>query len=485
MMKKAWKDRTIAKKALALVLAAVVTVPAASAFSAQEVQAAGNMVTVGLTKAAGSSVSIGTKSINIYLSPMGPVAQTLVSEGGFTIVNSGGSIVIKGGGADLATYADAPYIQGESGLTQVGSVSYRGYILPEKTGSGIQVVNVVDAEEYLYGVVPAEMPASWHLEALKAQSVAARSYMENQRGRHASAGYDICDTTHCQVYAGTSKEHENSTAAVQQTAGQLAYHNGSVIDAVFHSSSGGHTENAENVWVGAHAYLVGKPEPAENECLEWERTYTMEQLAEGLRKKGVYIGTISSITAEFSPSGRAIALTFNGTSGTKTYEKDAIRGVFSGIDSSLPSTLFSINGYGGLQTGGTVLTAAPQAVVAQSPSLTIAGASGTVTKNASECYALSAGGTSAAIGSGEFAAQNGQGEVMAFAEQYAQPKTTTTVAQKLDESTVTINTQTITLVGRGFGHGVGMSQYGAKGMAEAGHSYIQILQHYFTGIEVR
>ncbi|HVE63923.1 MAG TPA: SpoIID/LytB domain-containing protein [Mycobacteriales bacterium] len=145
---------------------------------------------------------------------------------------------------------------------------YRGTVRGVRTSStALQTVNVLGLEDYLRGVVPRESPAFFHAEALKAQSVAARSYSANKRERApASAQADICSTTQCQVYggmrlvsaSGTTTELENpaTSAAIDATAGQVRTHNGSVIFAEFSASNGGFST--------AHAvfpYLAAKADP--------------------------------------------------------------------------------------------------------------------------------------------------------------------------------------------------------------------------------
>ncbi len=123
----------------------------------------------------------------------------------------------------------------------------------------VTVVNRVDLEEYLYGVVPAEMGPKRYdeLEALKAQTVAARTYALAHRGQFESEGYDVCGTPRCQVYSGLSAEDPLSTAAVESTRGLVLAFDGRLADALFTSTCGGRTENVENVFgEPAVPYLV-------------------------------------------------------------------------------------------------------------------------------------------------------------------------------------------------------------------------------------
>jgi stage II sporulation protein D len=137
---------------------------------------------------------------------------------------------------------------------------YRGSLRVTVNPRGLlTVVNRVDLEEYLYGVVPAEMgPRRYdEVEALKAQAVAARTYALAHRGQFESEGYDLCATPRCQVYSGLSVEDSLSSAAVEATRGLVLAHDGHFADALFVSTCGGRTENVENVFgEPAAPYLV-------------------------------------------------------------------------------------------------------------------------------------------------------------------------------------------------------------------------------------
>ncbi len=137
---------------------------------------------------------------------------------------------------------------------------YRGSLLVLVNARGaLNLVNRVDVEEYLYGVVPAEMGPKRYdeVEALKAQAVAARTYAFAHRGQFEAEGYDLCATPKCQVYAGLSAEDPLSNGAVDATRGLVLASGGTFADALFVSTCGGSTENVENVFVGESApYLV-------------------------------------------------------------------------------------------------------------------------------------------------------------------------------------------------------------------------------------
>lgn len=136
---------------------------------------------------------------------------------------------------------------------------FRGAIeLVAEPDQKLTVINVVDLDSYLRGVVPSEMPREFPPEALKAQAVAARTEVLKRSARHAAEGFDICATVHCQVYNGMTNEAEATDRAIRETAGLVLKKDGRIVDAVYTGVCGGHTENNENVWDGlAQSHLRG------------------------------------------------------------------------------------------------------------------------------------------------------------------------------------------------------------------------------------
>ena len=137
--------------------------------------------------------------------------------------------------------------------------SYRGQIEISVTGQRLSAVNTVGLEQYLAGVVPREMPAAWHPEALKAQAVAARSYALARR--LAGKGFDLYADVRSQVYGGVAAEDARATAAIEATSGQVLMYEGRIADTLFHSTSGGRTISAAEVFGKEVPYLVGVDDP--------------------------------------------------------------------------------------------------------------------------------------------------------------------------------------------------------------------------------
>ncbi len=137
---------------------------------------------------------------------------------------------------------------------------YRGDLEIRRAPAGVIVVNRVELEDYLLGVLPQELPPDLfpELEALKAQALAARTYALRPREAWLARGYDLCAGPGCQVYGGASAEHPLSTAAVRKTAGETITYQGQLIDALYTAACGGSTENAENVFSTPTPYLVAR-----------------------------------------------------------------------------------------------------------------------------------------------------------------------------------------------------------------------------------
>jgi stage II sporulation protein D len=146
-------------------------------------------------------------------------------------------------------------------LLRIGEDSYRGTLEAMINRSGnLRLINVIDMEQYLRGVVPNEMGPGVYpeLEALKAQAVAARTYIVANLGQFSEDGYDICDTPSCQVYRGAETEHPLTDQALEETLGVVLMWDGEPINAMYTSTCGGHTEDGHLVFQGEKGpYLKG------------------------------------------------------------------------------------------------------------------------------------------------------------------------------------------------------------------------------------
>jgi stage II sporulation protein D len=195
---------------------------------------------------------------------------------------------------------------------------YRGSIVVTVAGGKLQAVNRVNLEKYLYGVVPGEMPSTWHPEALKAQAVVARSYA--LASRKAGGTFDVFADTRSQVYGGIETEKQTTNAAVNATRGKVVLYDGKVAWTFFSSSSGGRTAAIQDVWPDAEPlpYLVSVDDPHDDisPYHNWGPvTFTAEQLSAKLGSR--LPAGLTELRLEKTPHGRVKSVTAVGAGGTK------------------------------------------------------------------------------------------------------------------------------------------------------------------------
>ena len=241
-------------------------------------------------------------------------------------------------------------------ITTIDGKKYPGTVKLVLKNNQLVVINLTTADEYLRGVIPGEMPTSWHLEALKAQTIAARTFALKNRRRHAADGYDLCSTTHCQVYKDLDAAVESSDAAIEATFGEVLMYNGALINATFHSDSGGMTEDAAEVWGQAVPYLVSVDE-FDTKTYPWSKKIAVKDFVAAL---GADIGTLKAIklsaleigrgAADRSSSGRVKFLIAVGSKGEVKITGVEMRTKFklqsTLCDAKLNGDAVEINGYG-------------------------------------------------------------------------------------------------------------------------------------------
>ena len=345
-----------------------------------------------------------------------------------------------------------------------GNTYYGGFQYQRVSGGNLTVSNVIGLEDYVQGVIVREMSSSWPLEALKAQAVCARTYAYRNyiAGKHKSQGFDLCNTIDCQAYYGMDEVTASSSKAVEQTYGEYAWYNGSLIEAVYSSHDGGATESAVNVWGSNVAYLIGKYDPYEASVASkvpsynWTVTYTAQELTDLLNSKGyTNSGIVDFRVTKTSPTGNAIEITFTDSSG-KSWSKirDACR-TFLNLR-SIHYTVSSSSGSGSSGGGGSYSVNGDGTLSSLDGAYAIDG-SGSTSKLGSDVYMIDGSGqVSQAVPSGGSGGGTSTGGETVF-----------------------------TITGSGWGHNVGMSQWGAYAMAQQGYTYLDILTFYYTGIEVR
>ena len=171
------------------------------------------------------------------------------SSGVLVTVTGTTQVLFEFDGSGIWNLGVLPDGRGEESVTWFKGCRYLGgFEYPRTTGGNLSVVNVLDLEQYVRGVVPYEMPGTWPEEALKAQAVCARTFVCRETKHLASYGFDVCNTTDCQVYNGLNTATDLSNQAVEETAGECLWYDGRLVEAVYHSSDGGATEDAAYVW---------------------------------------------------------------------------------------------------------------------------------------------------------------------------------------------------------------------------------------------
>lgn len=271
-------------------------------------------------------------------------------------------------------------------ILKINGKSYRGGLRFLHKKSTMTVINTLPAEDYLCGVVPEEMPPLWPKEALKAQTIAARTFALKNRKRHEAEGFDLCSSVHCQVYTGANNEHLHSDTAIRETYGEVLFAapNGPIIDTPFHTDSGGMTENNEEIWGRGIPYLRAVKE-LEEKTKPWTKTISILDFEKkigitNIKKIDLSELVIGKATKDRTKSGRVKSVNVIGEKRAKSLTGLELRNMFN-----LNSTLFDMK----------------------------------------------------------------------------------------------LNKRTVDFFGYGIGHGIGMSQWGAKALAENGWDYKKILEHYY------
>ena len=311
--------------------------------------------------AAGEAITCRAEKAGMYINNYGPVQ---------------GPVLIKAKGQEFIEIDKKPY----RGMLQI-------YLQDAK----LTLVNHVPLEDYLYGVVSKEVPASWPAAALQAQAIAARTYALYTMVKRNKERYDLFSTVASQVYGGKDSEKDSSRTAVDETKGLVVSYNNSLAYTLYHSNSGGKTASADEIWGWPAPYLTCKQDEfsIDMKGFEWECSLAGNDLLENFKQFGLPLPAIKNIfPLERGPSGRIQKL--------------------------------------GIETGGQTVY----------------------------------------LSGNSFRLMTGPGKI------------------KSSQCMVTGKEQKFSFEGRGFGHGAGMSQWGACQMARKGHSFEQILQFYYPGTKI-
>nr|WP_087474381.1 SpoIID/LytB domain-containing protein [Nitrospira cf. moscoviensis SBR1015] len=264
---------------------------------------------------------------------------------------AGDQVTLRAGDQDLKLWlprqngnGNGPSVQSvdEKSAVQIG-----GSLQMVRRGKGLLVVNQVDLEEYVKGVVPSEVNSAWHPEMLKVQAVAARTYALYQHMLSASRDYDVAASIQDQVYRGRHGLDARVEQAVESTRGLVITYQGAPIYAAFSSTAAGITEDAMVVWSKDLPYLKGVecPFDLESPYYQWKASFRVDLLENNLRQLGFPVGTIATLTPlSHSRAGRVATLRILHSKGELILRGEELRKAVG--YTVVPSTQFTIESFG-------------------------------------------------------------------------------------------------------------------------------------------
>ncbi len=338
----------------------------------------------------------------------------------------------------------------EGRILSLGTRSYRGRIEIVRSGSKLTAVNIISIEAYLCGVVTCEMSKSYEPEALKAQAVVARSYALSKTGFSCKgtlrAPYNLVDTTASQVYRGVDGETAEAINAVSETVGEVIYNGDSIVETFYFSTSGGSTESGIEVWGINSPIYNAKPDLFElaPEKAPWVITYSLSEAGKLLKDAGYDVGNVKTVKESVVTStGRVSSLKITGSSATKILGLSKAQSVFD-----LPSSKYKV----------VVGQGKPEMPYVQSDEMK---------------ERLRSGGIYAISGSGTLSVLDSQDQLIAVSD-----------SNMVNFPIKDVPYGSVSFFGMGWGHGIGLSQSGAQGLAKTGFDYKKIIHYYFDNIRI-
>jgi len=433
-----------------------------------------------------------------------------------TVVSENGVINIKDSNTGEVIFSEITeqnvIMPNTDSLIEYNGKKYRGGICFTINSNGsLNVVNYINCEHYVYGVLNAEMNYSNPLEALKAQATVARSFAIAAReggGRHSSYGFDVCSTTHCQVYRGYEGEKELTNKAVDETSGLCLIYEEKPVMGYYHKNSGGYTLDVKNVWGSDMGYLKPVNDSYSPEYY-WEKTYTFSELEDILENSGKNIGTLQkiAISTYYIGAKEPIKLIFTGSNGTAEYKAESIRSLLG--YSTIKSLNFVFSGTVKNQNIKEPEEELPELNQPENLDLYV------WTDNKAEVLSGSFyvvdldGAISQLNGKGIYVCTGAQ-TVQVGGDEQSQTQTPSWIGgsgtdsnnssnndsnsnsdndansepiQVIEGSLVETSGQ-VKFTGLGYGHGIGMAQDSAVQMAKEGFTFDDILRYYYTDITI-
>ncbi len=376
------------------------------------------------------------------------------SSSAYLVKLSGQNITLLIDGEAAQGFPQIKALKPTNGIYSVnlGTRSYRGRIEIGRynDSSTLTAINILNIESYLLGVVTCEMDHTWPKEALKAQAVCSRSFAFVRAGFGADSRlkspYNVGDTTASQVYRGVNGERAEGLVAVTETAGQIVMSKGKPIDAFFFSTSGGATDSITDIWgIKSSAYKgVFDLYETEPEKKPWVVDFTIKEASDKLAGAGYDVGTLKSIEPVIlTESGRIYRARVTGSKKSELLSGTRLRSIFGLSDTKFRVILSS----------------------SDSDTVSVQGSDGVTREKLRDCYVITADGT-------QKISDNLKQYILITNGNYFN------IPASLPEEGV------IRIIGMGWGHGVGMSQSGAMGMAKKGYNYKQIIEFYYNNAEI-
>ena len=441
-------------------------------------------------------ISCEASARDVYVRLSGSGSYSIgITQGMLVMTDSEGRLANLGDSTAIKVSGNNAIIMGNSfmlpvritgeGFLKFNGKTYRGAFLITQRGG---LLNVLDVEQYLCGVLPAEVGASWPDEALRAQAISARTYVLKQSMNRAEKGYDVVDTDSDQVYKGAGVETAKTNKAVSSTAGEILTYGKELAYTYFHSDSGGHTADISDVWGSKIPYLTGVPEVVsyKSPVSTWNARISASKIQNAIKKiTGADIGNITEIqVSEVDEGGRAVTMTFIGSKGSKTIKASQFR---TTIDPrTLKSTMFTPSG--GAFNVNNDLT--PSGLVSQKSRQNTSSTSTGLTFDEEQRIAqLTAEGVFTSTELIDMLTnpdkkknylQTGLGRSTRTKAPVQTAKPRSKYGYSIEKSG-----NDFVFYGRGWGHGVGLCQWGAMAMAEQGYTAEKILMHYYPGTSVR
>jgi len=423
----------------------------------------GDYVKVGLKFGSGSVVSCTIKAEEGF--QLGTAEDRDFEEGmplpaysELVVSNENGNIVLRDEDGTMLTSdlgSDGcimPADYDDDGILYYEDTPYRdGIMFQAKSNGTMTVINYITLEHYVYGVLNSELNYTNPEEALKAQAVAARSYGKLNLGKHSADGFDLCTSTHCQVYKGYSDEYPATNDAVDDTEGEMICYDGEPITAFYFKNSGGYTQNSEDVWSGSLPYLKSVKDEY-SPSYPWSTSLSFDTIQTKLEAAGFRPGEIESISInDRNDTGAVSELKITGSDATVYLRKENIRSVLGAT--IIKSNMFEL---------------ADSIMEPGSSAWTISNGFSTVSPD-SKTYVINGSGTIKKLDGDSAYSTNGTSTV---------PLGSGTTSSEI------VTGGTASFSGHGYGHGVGMPQDSVVEMAKQGFTYDEILEYYYTDIEI-